>query len=774
MRYSTYRFSLDLHKHQSQMSIAVFQYDTACRLCISLTDGGVPYLIEDGCTAVLYGRRADNTPIAHNCMIEGNARIVYDFQDSTAAVQDIVDCQIRLYGKDGDLITAPRFIIVVEERAVREYEIELKDDTLSAIDKIFTEENARVAAEIARDEAENGKKDETGERITDGRVQAEQKRVTAENKRFYAELDRVEAEQNRADEEQSRQASEAERMEAEQSRASAETTRALDEFDRRRDETQRKNQENGRVTSENARVEAENARANAETARVAADLSREERTNNALASLSKVYRLGGVANTLADLPSNPEVGIVYSVESDFKLNGLNYTAGTNVVYTENGWDALGGILDQSLVAQWDLIITDPDDLKNKLPYASGNVLVKIDGNFYEDFSLKLTLGYGLKLLDFGHTVIDGVDEITANKYSYTVIRNLRADNFCTLKNFAVVENCKGYIDADSCQEVRGGTIHTATSCTNVHDCVSDIVAPYSVSFTSCDLINNITITSIETAVGEEYGTVEFVNCHHISNVHCAEGAENAVRIHYDNCTFVDPFTCAGYVQPEDSGKVPVPDSAGGVEFKEFVPALTPDDTFLSAIVLSKTGAYETRRMSKSSTADGMLPQRTPNGQIVAPNQTKNIPELDHYISRRYFEANAPSGGDGSKLYRHRISIMNYQGGTWCYDISFIVYSHSATPYENCAALPFNGYQSIPAEGYFDPYDTGEEMYPVTAYIHPSTGYNTPALRYFSANLGNWVFDGEKEYYIRQTCYDWVIDEGEGEEYQFNDTVTEVT
>ena len=138
------------------------------------------------------------------------------------------------------------------------------------------------------------------------------------------------------------------------------------------------------------------------------------------------------------------------------------------------------------------------------------------------------------------------------------------------KNFAVVENCNSYIDVESCQEVRGCAIHSAISCTNVHDCVSDIEAPDSVSFTSCDLINNITITSLETAVDEQFGAVEFSNCHHISNVHCAEGAENAVRIHYDeDCTFVDPFTCAGYVQSEDSGKVPVPDSAGGVEFKDF-------------------------------------------------------------------------------------------------------------------------------------------------------------------------------------------------------------
>lgn len=219
MRYSTYRVSLDLQKHQSQVSIAVFQYDTAVRLCISLTDGGNPYTIpiEDGYRAIFYGKRPDNTPLCHNCVIESDSRIIYDFKDSTAAVRGITNCQLRLYGGDGELITAPRFIIVVDERVVSEGLIELDDDQLSAIDAIFSGENERVKAELGRVEAELG------------RVEAEEERIKSEEERATSFTNLTN-----------------DILAAENARANAEKARV--------------NAEKARVTAENAREEAEKAR----------------------------------------------------------------------------------------------------------------------------------------------------------------------------------------------------------------------------------------------------------------------------------------------------------------------------------------------------------------------------------------------------------------------------------------------------------------------------------------------------------------------------------
>ena len=63
MNYSVFRFTLNMHSHRSQASVAAFKGDTAVRLLINITDGGNPYVIADGCTAVLSGTKADGTKL---------------------------------------------------------------------------------------------------------------------------------------------------------------------------------------------------------------------------------------------------------------------------------------------------------------------------------------------------------------------------------------------------------------------------------------------------------------------------------------------------------------------------------------------------------------------------------------------------------------------------------------------------------------------------------------------------------------------------------------
>lgn len=72
---------------------------------------------------------------------------------------------------------------------------------------------------------------------------------------------------------------------------------------------------------------------------------------NAIAGVYKVK--GSIA--FAELPvSDMAVGDVYNVTDDFTTNasficgaGKTYPAGTNVVYTDNGWDAMAGTYDFS-------------------------------------------------------------------------------------------------------------------------------------------------------------------------------------------------------------------------------------------------------------------------------------------------------------------------------------------------------------------------------------------------------------------------------------------
>ena len=63
------------------------------------------------------------------------------------------------------------------------------------------------------------------------------------------------------------------------------------------------------------------------------------------AKLSGAYKVKG-SSTFEALPKdNNVVGDVYNITNAFNLSGKHYDAGTNVVWTEEGWDALSGSFD---------------------------------------------------------------------------------------------------------------------------------------------------------------------------------------------------------------------------------------------------------------------------------------------------------------------------------------------------------------------------------------------------------------------------------------------
>ena len=117
MNESYYRITLDIKSIQSQISLPIKQGDTGRGIYISLTDGGKPYVIGQGCFPVFKGEKSDGTTVGNNCYIENN-RIVYPITQQTVASPGIVECEVSLYDIDRFLITSPRFTLVVDSRAV--------------------------------------------------------------------------------------------------------------------------------------------------------------------------------------------------------------------------------------------------------------------------------------------------------------------------------------------------------------------------------------------------------------------------------------------------------------------------------------------------------------------------------------------------------------------------------------------------------------------------------------------------------------------------------
>lgn len=239
MQDSLYRFSLDIHSTQSQVSIPVPQFDTARGICATLTEAGKPYQISDGCHAVFSATKADGTMILNDCIIVNSSIIRYDFTEQTTAAVGIVDCSITIYGKNNKVLTSPRFTIVVYE-GTRPNDVESKDEK-NAIDNLFVTELNRIEAEEHRIAAETA------------RSVAEQDRVNAELMRTAAELGRANSELTRSSAEQNRVNSESVRVEAERNRLNSESIRVEAEWKR--------------VATELARDEAERKRAEAERQR---------------------------------------------------------------------------------------------------------------------------------------------------------------------------------------------------------------------------------------------------------------------------------------------------------------------------------------------------------------------------------------------------------------------------------------------------------------------------------------------------------------------------
>lgn len=152
MNYSNYSFTLDLQIHQSQISIPVSLKDTARKLYITFIDGRKPYTIPDGCRAIFVGFKPDGTTLFNDCIIQENKTVIYEFTEQTAKVEGIVNCEIRLYGKDGKQLTSSQFIMIVDENVTRD--ISLSENESTAIDNIIHAEIGRVEAEAEREAAE--------------------------------------------------------------------------------------------------------------------------------------------------------------------------------------------------------------------------------------------------------------------------------------------------------------------------------------------------------------------------------------------------------------------------------------------------------------------------------------------------------------------------------------------------------------------------------------------------------------------------------------------
>ncbi len=161
MNNTTYKIQLDVQKIVSQLSLGIPRVDTARTLLVRLVDQGKAYEIEKGCHAVFTAYKPDGTTIFNDCVIRDNS-IEYSITPQTIACIGDVECEITLYGDDGEVLTSPRFSIVVYDA------IRAKVDTDSATENLAIDDI--IAREVARMNAESTRQDNEDTRIINERV----------------------------------------------------------------------------------------------------------------------------------------------------------------------------------------------------------------------------------------------------------------------------------------------------------------------------------------------------------------------------------------------------------------------------------------------------------------------------------------------------------------------------------------------------------------------------------------------------------------------------
>lgn len=112
MNYAYYRISLDVQDISAQVSLPVRRWDTGRGLMVTLTENGTPYEIKEGCSAEFVCVRPNGSVLKNPCEIDGNG-ILYHFTRLTTSLTGTMECEIRLTGVNGELLTSPRFILVV-------------------------------------------------------------------------------------------------------------------------------------------------------------------------------------------------------------------------------------------------------------------------------------------------------------------------------------------------------------------------------------------------------------------------------------------------------------------------------------------------------------------------------------------------------------------------------------------------------------------------------------------------------------------------------------
>ena len=119
MRASRYIFTLDVQSLQSQICLAATQGDTYREFYINFSDGGVPFVLEQGTIASILIERPTGEVMEDFCeVVDGGINVSYRFKQSTCACDGLHNCQLLLTDEDGNQLHSPWFSMHVAKKKI--------------------------------------------------------------------------------------------------------------------------------------------------------------------------------------------------------------------------------------------------------------------------------------------------------------------------------------------------------------------------------------------------------------------------------------------------------------------------------------------------------------------------------------------------------------------------------------------------------------------------------------------------------------------------------
>lgn len=167
MNLSVYRMTLDIRDMDSQLSFSVKQNDTMRRLIISLTDHCKPYSLPEGCYAVFTAKTSKKTVVSEGCQIKDN-KIIYDISGLATATVGVSECDISIFGAEGETIATPHITMNVFASVLSEFVEEVvgspEYDTLVSL---IGEANTAISQCNSAASGANTAKDNANELVSD-------------------------------------------------------------------------------------------------------------------------------------------------------------------------------------------------------------------------------------------------------------------------------------------------------------------------------------------------------------------------------------------------------------------------------------------------------------------------------------------------------------------------------------------------------------------------------------------------------------------------------